>query len=375
MFNQIKDLNLGDRLTIYSHNLGAFDGYFILPSLFGYTTDPKNVHCLIDDSNRFILLSFKFKDSNGKDCKWTFKDSYRLFPTSLENLGKMFELAPNEMKLGMYDPKWNSIDMFKDPELLANFIEYANRDSETLLKCMDKARTFYKEKYNVDLVKPVSASSLSLLIFRTVFMLGVNIPIMSHKLDNLIRNSYFGGSTDYYKHYGENLKHYDVNSLYPHAMKNPMPLNFLGVFLPGQLDWNNIFGFVECIIKTPKELKIPLLPFKDSDGLTIHPLGIFKGTYFSEELKAVMKYGYEVEILKIYQFSKCDLFSEYVNHFFSIKRNSSGFAKAMAKLQLNSLYGIFGRKLEQLSTIISNPNEGYNIASQFFLKNEKKRNH
>ena len=35
-----------------------------------------------------------------------------------------------------------------------------------------------------------------------------------------VRKSYFGGATDYYRGHGYNLKYYDVNSLYPFAMKN-----------------------------------------------------------------------------------------------------------------------------------------------------------
>lgn len=58
--------------------------------------------------------------------------------------------------------------------------------------------------------------------------LELNIPILTNKLDSIIRLSYIGGSTDYYYKYGENLKHYDVNSLYPKAMCNLMPLEFLG---------------------------------------------------------------------------------------------------------------------------------------------------
>ncbi|GER42509.1 DNA polymerase [Striga asiatica] len=42
--------------------------------------------------------------------------------------------------------------------------------------------------------------------------------------DSFIRRAYYGGHTDVYKPYGENLYYYDVNSLYPYVMKEfPMP--------------------------------------------------------------------------------------------------------------------------------------------------------
>jgi hypothetical protein len=102
--------------------------------------------------------------------------------------------------------------------------------------------------------------------------LKTDIPILSNKLDEIIRLSYIGGSTDYYIKYGEGLKHYDVNSLYPKAMCNPMPLEFLGESIGGNVKLEDTFGFVEARITTPDNLTIPLLPFK-VDNETLHPLG------------------------------------------------------------------------------------------------------
>ena len=42
-----------------------------------------------------------------------------------------------------------------------------------------------------------------------------------------MRRGYYGGATDYYHLQGENLYYYDVNSLYPYAMLNPMPLKII----------------------------------------------------------------------------------------------------------------------------------------------------
>jgi hypothetical protein len=61
--------------------------------------------------------------------------------------------------------------------------------------------------------------------------------------------------------------------------------------------------------------------------------------------------GYEIQILKLYKFSKEDLFSEYVNKFFEIKRTSSGPTKFIGKMHLNTLYGYFGRKQTMIDTI------------------------
>jgi hypothetical protein len=70
--------------------------------------------------------------------------------------------------------------------------------------------------FNIDITSIVSTSSLSFKIFRTKF-LKVDIPILKGSVDKFIRRGYFGGGTDYYKAYGENLHYYDVNSLYPYS--------------------------------------------------------------------------------------------------------------------------------------------------------------
>lgn len=71
-------------------------------------------------------------------------------------------------------------------------------------------------------------------------------------------------------------------------------------------------------------------------------LGQFKLEYTIK--KAVEKLGYKITLIKGYEFTKADLFSNFVHTFYEIKRTSSGAEKMIAKLLLNNLYGYFGRK-------------------------------
>lgn len=51
-----------------------------------------------------------------------------------------------------------------------------------------------------------------------------NIPFISNtKVYIHIKNGYYGGITEVYRPYEENLYYYDVNSLYPYVALNPMP--------------------------------------------------------------------------------------------------------------------------------------------------------
>ena len=116
--------------------------------------------------------------------------------------------------------------MFDNKIILNEFLEYSKQDSFALYNALNKAKFFYLEKYFIDICTILSASSLSLKIFRTNY-LDINIPILKNNVDHFIRKSYLGGATDYYKAYGKDLYYYDVNSLYPYAMLKPMPLNLI----------------------------------------------------------------------------------------------------------------------------------------------------
>jgi DNA polymerase family B len=327
--------------VIFTHNLGSFDGYFIYKGLLELPDiNINNVTSIIDDLHKFISIQVCWKGS-----KFIFKDSLRVFPVSLQELCSLFGV---EGKLHGYNSLYNNLSFFENTNLFKQFIEYSKQDSICLLNALIKAQNIYIEEYDVDIATIVSTATLSLKIFRQNF-LKTDIPILTNKLDNIIRLGYLGGSTDYYFKYGENLKHYDVNSLYPKAMLNPMPLEFLGEFEGGGVSLKDVFGFVEARITSPDDLEFPLLSHK-VDNETIHPIGSWIGVYFSEELKCVEKFGYKVELIKVYKFSQEYIFNSYIKHFYNIKKLASGALRFIAKMHLNQLYGYFGRKKTLIET-------------------------
>ena len=89
------------------------------------------------------------------------------------------------------------------------------------------------------------------------------------------------------------------------------------------------------------------------------------GTYFSEELKAVrnLNLGYTFEILEAHTYSRGQLFNSFVEHFFQIKKYSKGVARFLAKLCLNSLYGMFGRKLDVDEAVVVNTDSLYGLGT------------
>ena len=60
----------------------------------------------------------------------------------------------------------------------------------------------------------------------------------------MFRKSFFGGATDHYKLYGQDLYYYDVNSLYSYTMLNDMTLNHKGYHSDlSKWDLNEFFWF------------------------------------------------------------------------------------------------------------------------------------
>ena len=70
----------------------------------------------------------------------------------------------------------------------------------------------------------LTISRLALNKYLKHYLKDNKIPLINQStLFNFIYQGYFGGCTEVYIPYGENLKYYDVNSLYPAVALNPMP--------------------------------------------------------------------------------------------------------------------------------------------------------
>lgn len=157
-----------------------------------------------------------------------------------------------------------------------------------------------------------------------------------------VRESYYGGATDVYSVLAKLLYYLDVNSLYPFAMLNDMPLIPKDVIKDEVrlklVNLDDIFGFVKVRVKCPKNLKRPVLPIK-CEGKTIYTTGYWIGTYFTEELKEInkLKLGYSFHIIEAHIYTSAKIFNKFVEHFFEIKKNTTGVERYLAKICLNRL--------------------------------------
>jgi DNA polymerase type B, organellar and viral len=77
---------------------------------------------------------------------------------------------------------------------------------------------------------------------------------------------------------------------------------------------------------------------------TISPLGTWTSVIFSEEMYNAIKFGYKFEILRGYTFERGNIFENYINDLYKIKKasNKDDQMYLISKLLMNSLYGRFG---------------------------------
>jgi len=78
-----------------------------------------------------------------------------------------------------------------------------------------------------------------------------------------IRKSYFGGNVDVYINEVKNAYIYDMNSQYPNAIYNEMPIG--NPIFTTEKNIDNIFWFVYEKITAPSEeiLRVPFIQYKD----------------------------------------------------------------------------------------------------------------
>nr|YP_010127582.1 DNA-polymerase-like [Bougainvillea spectabilis]QPP04906.1 DNA-polymerase-like [Bougainvillea spectabilis] len=327
--------------TIYFHNLSRFDGIMLLKHLILNYPNYK-VKPLMRNNMIYEIAVY-----SGKKMLFCFRDSLTLLPGKLESLAN--NLCPG---LG---PKGEIPHEKVKPGNLARLkkalLEYMKQDILILGGVMQKAQEIYWNLYKIDIVSKITVSSLSLSIFRMRYYDATNWPIHipNKNEDSFIRRGYYGGHTDAYKPYGENLYYYDVNSLYPFVMKEfPMP-GGVPVWhgnLDG-MDLDSIFGFIEAYVVCPKTINKPFLPYRDKNNTLLFPTGEFVGVYYSEELKYARDLGYTVIPISGYIFKKMESpFKEFVSTLFEsrLKAKAEG-NEALSyvyKILMNSLYGRFG---------------------------------
>jgi hypothetical protein len=285
---------------VYLHNFSYFDGIFLM-KIISDLVSSNSIKPVIRD-NRIINLRVEFLPENTKNTKRKyyveFRDSYLLLTTSLDKLGKTFALNEGKLEQKLpfpyrfvnesninYDyigkvPGYNYYDKITESEynnLIINMksegkdLNNWDLKKETIIYCEQDCKTLYYSilefgkliylEFNVDISKTPTVSSLAFRIFRVKFLeKNNNISILNGLTYDFISQSYYGGAVDAYIPKGENIRSYDVNSLYPNSMfRNTVPVGN-PYYFEGNLDYFNKINFnypTDKVLNGDSKNKIP----------------------------------------------------------------------------------------------------------------------
>lgn len=260
-------------LTFYCHNLGGYDAVFILKALLSYNEVNKDVYKIstVLRLNNIIKLVIS-KEVNGVKHTVTILDSYAILTTGLDKLAKSFGLGirkgsfPYKFSIKenlFYEGSNPDISMYNNitPEMyieskveMFNFkessIKYLELDINIWFEIWVKSNQQIFLDYNINMQDSITISGLAMKLFIHDYY-DNNIPrIDTSSVYHDIKLAHYGGITEVYKPYGENLNYYDVNSLYPFASLEDMPGLVCDkcYYHYSQQLTDDMFGFYECYI-------------------------------------------------------------------------------------------------------------------------------
>lgn len=354
------------KVVIYSHNGIEFDQILLMRALLhrGVFNKRKPMWRVKYQKNKPKNISF------GKNV--VFKDSYKIFKDSLNNLGKTLA---NETKLDFISGKQTLAMVqktFADPMLFNQYQDYLIQDCYLLVKVMSIARKYFFDYFQLDITQKNTIASIAVHIFYSKYYKAQRSNVLKNT-ENLIsfnkpnqeealRQAFYGGRCEIFIPKLEKSYKYDINSAYPFVMQAfDMPLGDLSGPYPvddpigfGLYELQHTFGFLKCRVYTHPEMKhVPILPFRSNTMGTIFPTGTFEGWWFSEEIKYAQQCGYIVEVLEvIYAAPQKSCFFDFVNDIYNLrlKNPKPSPLNYIFKIILNSVFGRFGIHIDNIIT-------------------------
>lgn len=334
-----KWLESNTETIIYFHNL-KFDSSFILYELdkrgFKWCDklnkkDNKGYTTLIGEMGEFYQLQINF----ARNKRVIIRDSLKLINSKVERIAKDFNL---EIKKG----KINYDEYIIDDERL----EYVFND----VKIVSQALAICKQN---GLTKMTTASSAMNQYKTTNRYFDWWFPELEDDFLYKYRKAYRGGRSQvnplYQNQVLENVKRYDINSMYPSIMFNSdLPYGY-----PIKINKRGKYKFELYDVDIEFKLKKGHLPtllrktglMANSDSYYINSEGIINIQISNIDLDLLYRH-YDVKFIAFQEMwgfkTNSDLFKVYVTRYYNLKNNSKGAEKAVWKMFLNALYGKFG---------------------------------
>jgi hypothetical protein len=266
-----------------------------------------------------------------------FYDTYNIFLSSLGNIEKAFGISRNESK---ETAKIMSIDYYNKNKKQVE--AYLKEDCINLAKAIEKFEEITSTK-----IKATIASTAFSYFFNN-FQKDLKFQRQDDFLKSFLRKGYFGGRTEVFKRYGENLFYYDINSSYPYIMqKFEMPLSEIEFTKEYR---KNRIGFYDIVV-TDYNVNMPYIA-KKWEGKLLYPLGTFQAYVTNLEIEELIKDKQKFKVVRGFVFHKIqNIFKDYIDYFYNMKMQAKSDNNQalywISKIFMNSLYGKFGEREEK----------------------------
>lgn len=341
--------------NVFFHNL-KFDGHFIVDWLL------RTGKRCVDLEPQRALRAGEFRTTISDMGQWykivwnagrrrmvEFRDSYKILPVSVKQLGELSggitkgDIDYDKVRPAGYSPTEAELDyQRRDVMIVSNALHIAGVSKLTI-----SSLAFNDWKDTLTFTKKDGTKFKDGGIWRNIF------PRLSEHDDAAIRSAYRGGFTAVavgksgYKSKAGRV--YDVNSMYPSILRDePLPCGKPLLYYDGLPDE----GYWVARATVSFRLKaggIPCIQLKNTPGyrgsehLKCGESVTLSFTNIDYRLFREM-YDFEVEALQwCYTFRTCThAFDTYIERWGRIKETTTGVARQLAKLHLNSLYGKFG---------------------------------
>jgi len=344
---------------VFFHYGGIFDFLFIFDWFFKQDFNLWEIKNIIIQGKKILKFDLVHTpEPPFKKRTIEYRDSSGLFPIGLGKLTQSFDVEHKKLDLNLEHVEFDK----ENPEHLL----YLEHDCLGLYESIEK---YMEQPYIRDVGLKLTQSGVAFSVYNEFFNERpdgtLKLAHLKSEVQIFARAGYYGGRTEIFKqsfdngldfdengdliniredapNFGEILNCYDINSMYPAAMRdNDYPGEFS--HWSTELDLTQDLFIIDAVVTCPDNLDKPLLPLKD--GKLLFPAGTFRGHFYSPEFKKALDLGYKIEkVYKVCYFENAGkIFSEFVNHFYELRRKSKcPVQKFIYKDILVRLYGRIG---------------------------------
>lgn len=331
----------------YGHN-AEYDWRYFIPSMVEYLDEYKIVPCVRGLNKIYQIDFYRLRDTRKRPKPaLRMRDSLAVFPFALKLFAAKFSSKP-KLDIGLA-----SGTRFNKNK--SEHVEYAKRDTETLLESMINYDTLAHTAYGVHL-RGTTASTAYHGFLRHIPE-GHSYPRAGGAVEEFVRAAYFGGIV-YINKINTHIPivhTFDINSSYPNVMEKYGIPRGRGTFTDHYMGESTpAFYHVRVDARGVPDDHFHFLAKRDTTSVC-WARGRFITSITSREYVAALEHGYDIEVIRGCYFDAVEYpFNDFIAVCKRMRTEYKGQAlEQVAKLMQNSLYGKFGMSPQGKEYLIS----------------------